>query len=336
MKRIFIILLCLAFSAVALYPTKAQSPHAAGISTIAWNPDGSKVAVGYTDGLVRIWDTADNSLLVILEGHSDEITTIGWSPVDNRIITGSFDGTARVWHSYTGEHLTILFKINDAITWTGWNPAGTQLFTFNFSHGELNIWDAKTYQLIDSGRSGGPTRMQWSPDEAQIAVATVVGRTEVWDAVTFEIIATFREPDTDDGWNSIYAITWDSTGDRIAFGTQDGWVRLWDLSSNQIVLNLEGTNSQTRGWEYSTIRALLFSPNDACLSSLSTDGMLKIWAIETGELLEETKLSDTPIFAAAFSPDGKILAFGGEDGELQFTSSGFPSKNGEGYCNKED
>ncbi|MBZ0318401.1 MAG: WD40 repeat domain-containing protein [Anaerolineae bacterium] len=336
MKRIFIILLCLAFSAVALNPTKAQTPHVTGISAIAWNPDGSKVVVGYTDGLVRIWDTTNNSLLGVLEGHSDEITTIGWSPIDNRILTGGFDGTVRVWDSSIGEQLTILFEINDPISWVGWNPDGTQILTFSVSGGRFNIWDSTSYQKIKSGRSGGATQMQWSPDETQIAVATVVGRAEVWDTTTLETIAIMNEPDTDDGWNSIYAITWDSAGERIAFGTQDGWIRLWDLSLNQIVLNLEGTNSQPRGWEYSTIRALLFSTNDACLSSLSTDGMLKIWATDTGELLEETKLSDRPIFAAAFSPNGNILAFGGEDGELQFTTGGFTSINWQGYCNEED
>lgn len=304
---------------LTIQPSNAQT--LGSIQAIAWSHDGSKLAAGYSDGVVRIWDTNSTDLVATLEGHTDAITSIGWSPVDNRIVTGSFDGTVRVWNSTNGAELTTLFEIPDAITWVGWNPIGTQILSFSFSGGRFNIWNSTSYELIKSGRSGGPTRMIWNSDHSKIGVATVVGRTEVWDAMTFGVTATISEPDIEDGWNSIYAIAWNLTESRIAYGTLNGWIRIWDWSSNQIVLNLKGTNSQTSGWDFSTIRALIFNSNGNRLTSLSTDGMLKVWDTNTGASLKEMQISTTPILAAAFSPDGSKLAYGGESGIPQFASA---------------
>lgn len=65
----------------------------------AWNQDGSRLAAGYDDGMIRIWDVANQRCTQIFEGHNDSVKCIIWSPdtAHNLIASGSDDGSIRLW-----------------------------------------------------------------------------------------------------------------------------------------------------------------------------------------------------------------------------------------------
>ena len=65
----------------------------------AWNQDGSRLAAGYDDGMIRIWDVANQRCTHIFEGHIDSVKCITWAPDTSRnlIASGSDDGSIRLW-----------------------------------------------------------------------------------------------------------------------------------------------------------------------------------------------------------------------------------------------
>lgn len=66
---------------------------------VAFSPDGRRLAVGGTDRVVSLFDTASWKLVARLEGHIGYIKDIAWSPDGATIATAGGDGIVRLWHT---------------------------------------------------------------------------------------------------------------------------------------------------------------------------------------------------------------------------------------------
>jgi len=67
------------------------------IWTLAWSPDGTKIACGLRTGELVIADVATKSIVRTLRSHETGIPAIAWSPTGRIVATGSRDGTIRMW-----------------------------------------------------------------------------------------------------------------------------------------------------------------------------------------------------------------------------------------------
>ena len=71
--------------------------HGGPVRSVAWSPDGRRVATVSTDNTARIWDATTGEVVRALEGHGDGVTSVAWSPDGRQVATGSGDKTARIW-----------------------------------------------------------------------------------------------------------------------------------------------------------------------------------------------------------------------------------------------
>ncbi len=65
---------------------------------LAFSPDGKRLAVGSSDGIARVFDTATGQELHTLSGHTSLIGSVAFSPDGTRLATSSTDGTTKVWN----------------------------------------------------------------------------------------------------------------------------------------------------------------------------------------------------------------------------------------------
>ena len=68
----------------------------AGISDVAWSPDGASIAASGGGG-ATIWDAATGSRRFALHGHRAHVSDLDWGPFSNVLATAGGDGTANVW-----------------------------------------------------------------------------------------------------------------------------------------------------------------------------------------------------------------------------------------------
>jgi WD40 repeat protein len=103
---------------------------------------------------------------------------------------------------------------------------------------------------------------------------------------------------------AILCLAFSPDGRYLATGDGDDDVRIWDLSTGQVVLTLKGHDDE--------VNTLAFSPDGYLLVSASADSTVLVWNLSDGEHVRLGKHSAS-VLSVAFSPDGQLVASGSSD-----------------------
>jgi WD40 repeat protein len=109
--------------------------------------------------------------------------------------------------------------------------------------------------------------------------------------------------------DSVRAVTFSPDGSKLATGSMDQTVRLWDVRTGTVLAELRG---HTGG-----VRTVAFSPDGTRLASGSMDQTVRLWDPHTGAALAELSGHNHWVSAMTFSPDGTRLATGSMDGGIR-------------------
>jgi hypothetical protein len=103
----------------------------------------------------------------------------------------------------------------------------------------------------------------------------------------------------------VRSVAFSPDGARLASGSVDDTMKVWDARTGQELLSLQGHTV----W----VTSVAFSPDGARLASGSEDHTVKVWDARTGQELLTLKGPTSEVISVAFSPDGTRLASGSLD-----------------------
>ncbi len=83
------------------YSKLAVLEHHGMVYSIAFNPDGLRLATGCDDDIVHVWDTESFDEVIELAGHTSYIHSVAFSPDGTMLVSGSGDFSVRIWDSRT-------------------------------------------------------------------------------------------------------------------------------------------------------------------------------------------------------------------------------------------
>ena len=282
---------------------------------ISFSPDGQRLACGYKNGSVRLWDTATGRELLTLRGHTRDVWGVAFSPDGQRLASASMDQTVMLWNAATGQELFTFKGLADGATGVAFSPDGQRLAATSL-YQTVKVWDVPSatelFSLADHTRatwlgtwSPDQTRgLAFSPDGKRLASASRRSASvRLWDT------SSGRELLTIEGPRFIFFVTsvaFSPDGQRLAAAYDDSTARIWDAASGRELLSLKGTGS-----------AVVFSPDGQRLATANDDATVKLWDAATGQDLLTLKPNTYAILGVTFSPDGKRLASIGADGTVK-------------------
>jgi WD40 repeat protein len=109
--------------------------------------------------------------------------------------------------------------------------------------------------------------------------------------------------------NSIAALAFSPTGERLASGSYDRTARIWNVASGQCERILEGHEH--------AVRSVSFGPDGRRLATASYDKTGRIWSVEDGRCDAVLGGQQSEVQRVAWRPDGQVVTTGGWDGKIR-------------------
>lgn len=325
-----------ASSSATAVSTRAPPDSGRDVTCVAWSNDGETLATAGQDGVVRLWGQ-DGTLKKLLEGHTGSVFSLEWAPSDKVLLTGAEDSVAIVWDAATGAALT-RFTGHSApvldVCWksdTTFATAGTdhvvKVGTLATAGGSCEVEVVATF----AGHSNEINALAWSSDGRLLASASDDTTAKVWDveaaqqqpessapadaAAAGEGSQTGPQPlhSLTAHTGQVYSLAWapaaarDSVGSimRLATGSQDNTVRLWDTESGACLATLAA--------HAGVVYSVQYSPDGLLLASGGFDKAVHVWDAKEGTIVRSF-IAEGGVYSVQWRPDCIRLAAALSDG----------------------
>src|SRR5262245_66590288 len=112
------------------------------VIVVAYSTDGSKLASGGTDNMVRVWNASRLRSRGVLRGNLKRVNRVTFSPSGKTLVSASEDATAKVWDvDAEVERFSLghAGAVNSAI----FSSDGNQIITAGEDK-KIKLWDSRT------------------------------------------------------------------------------------------------------------------------------------------------------------------------------------------------
>jgi WD40 repeat protein len=320
-------------------------------TSLAWSPEGGRVAAASVSGQVAIYDAiAGRALHLFEQAHADGCDALAWRPDGRALATAGRDGTWKLWDAMDGK---ILAEHEAGAMWAehlAWSskPIGERKHLLALGAGnKATLWNEQgepTGEPVAFAKT--VTEVAWILGGTTLAVATSTG-VSLRDPLTGDEERAFPSRDP------ILNMAFSPSGKWLMTGNQDCSIHVWN-TDNGAEMHMRGYAAKVRQlawhrgsrwlatgggqtisvwdcsgrgpegrtpllmeWHPDQISALHYQPEGDWLASGARDGSLAIWSpTQRQNQISRAKIS-SGVTRVAWSPDGKLLAATGEGGEVQ-------------------
>ena len=279
-------------------PTEQVIDHPNFVESVGFSPDGTHVASGANDGIIRIWNVATGELEVVLHDArvwwDASVMCVAFSTDGTHVVSGSIDKTVRVWNLATGDVEHVLKGHLSEVKSVAYSHDSTCVVSGSVDGG-VCIWNAVTgvIERVLEGHSRWPA-VAFSPDGTHVVSGSADKTVRIWNVGTGDMEHVLE----DDSYGTVsVAYSHDST--RVMSVSKR--VRVWNAVTGEMVHGLE-SHVDHDGWS-----SIALSADGTRVASGGFHSVC-VWNAVTGEI--ERVLQGYAATSVAISPDGTRVVSG--------------------------
>jgi WD40 repeat protein len=299
--------------------------------TLAFSPDGSKLAVGtyfggYVSGTVggisgstsvpgvglvylwqapSGWDAANITLAWIRTNAMGKISSVGFSSDSARLVYSTSGGSNYVCSATDGSLVKALSGYSgsvgpaavtsSALSSQGWLVSGCEDKT-------IRLWKAtwSSQYSNTTSHASNVTSVAFTPNGASFVSGCLDGSVRL-----FSTNGTFKK-----GYNhgvEVTSVAVSPDGSKIVSGALDGTIKIWNTNATLLSTISAHSNSVT---------SVAFTTDSSRVVSGGEDAAVRIWSVANGTLLQTIGDQQAYVGEVAISPDGALCASAGGDSAI--------------------
>ena len=277
------------------------------MTSVVFSPNGQMLASTSLDGSIKLWRTADGTLIRAFDEPRNIPTKVAFSPDGQLLTVLDSGGAIQLVRVNDG---ALIQRIDAGAYDFAIHPNGQLLITSESgSEANIKIWRLSDGVLVGQVKAAEYADIEFSPDGTTFAGVAPSGRLTVW-----------RLSDQ----TEVYRVQ-ESEGRRLLTISPDGHILTempYDALDIIIRSYRDGLTKQmipSSGWDshisYYT-PSVVFSPDSQVLAVVSTDNSIKIWHHEDARLLQTLPGDMEKIHSIAYHPNQQIIAAGSGDGTI--------------------
>ncbi len=284
---------------ISSYRIATLEGHTDVVESVAFSPDGIRLASGSHDGTANLWDVTTEQRIATLPGDADSrVVSAAFSP-DGKVLA-SVSSRVSLWDVATEQRIATLR--GDQPLSVAFSPDGNTLAVGTWNS-TIELWEVGTRQRSATlqGHTGAVTSVAFSRD-GTLASASRDKTVRLWNVRNRQQTANLqRHTDV------VFSVAFSPDGTQLASGSEDGTVRLWDTATRTEIAAFVGGSLG--------VRSVSFSPDGALLASGDVQGGIYLWdVVLQGQIASLGSASG--VSSVSVSPDGRVLASGQRDGTI--------------------
>lgn len=291
--------------------------------SLAFSADSRHFASTGDDGLV-VWHITDSGKVErahILSMEGTTIRTCTWSPHDTRFAMGCTDATIHILDGHTFAALHVLsptrgvpstsVNTKPALERLLFSTAGSWLLsvttmTRGGSHDcHCCVWDVTSGRLhaVLPSHTASVTAAAFDPTGTRLATASTDHTVRIWNVKTAALLSILRGHA-----GPVLDVVFSPDGKFVLTASEDRKAKIWLVSGGEHILSFKHFN-----W----VQAAVFSPDGKYIATASWDHTVRLFKVSDGSLVKRIwEHTGAPVRHVAFSPDGKTLWSGADDGSV--------------------
>ncbi|TMS18318.1 U5 small nuclear ribonucleoprotein 40 kDa protein [Larimichthys crocea] len=230
--------------------------HSGAVMELHYNTDGSMLFSASTDKTVGVWDSETGERIKRLKGHTSFVNTCYPARRGPQLIcTGSDDGTVKLWdirkkgaiHTFQNTYQVLAVTFNDT---------SDQILSGGIDN-DIKVWDLRQNKLIYNmhGHGDSVTGLSLSSEGSYLLSNSMDNTVErgLHDIAFHPLIplpslsAVLSNEEVhvssyycNSSPHNLLRCSWSTDGSKIAAGSADRFVYIWDTTSRRILYKLPG------------------------------------------------------------------------------------------------
>jgi hypothetical protein len=293
------------------------------VRALAVSPDKSTVVAGRGNE-IHVYDAGSGAYVRTLvdpnltapdkkpvkAAHLALVESMAFSPDGRYVASGAFQ-EVKLWDAKTGALLQTVPGFVDRVVTLDFSPDGKLLATGGGApteEGEIKILEVpggKVVTDIKGGHSDTVFGVAFSPDGTKLATCGADKFVKVFEVPGGKFLKSF-EGHT----HHVLDVGWKSDGKLLASAGADNTIKIWDYEKGEQKQTVANAHAKQ-------VTRLVFVGKTGLFATCSGDQIVKEWNVDNGGNVRTFTGSPDFLYALGVSPDGAVLAAGGEDGVVR-------------------